>query len=77
MANARLGAYENAAAGKRSALQSIVGMRPGDMERLLRYRMYGADRPTEGEAASGAAAGGLGDLAKMMMMMMDKKDGDK
>lgn len=68
MANARARAYQGAAEGKRSALLSLVGQRPSDLERLLRYNMRRGAVPGTGEAATGAIAEGGSDIAKLLML---------
>ncbi|MCP3885093.1 MAG: hypothetical protein GY700_06395 [Propionibacteriaceae bacterium] len=69
VAQSRARAYEGAAQGKRSALQAIVGQRPGDLERIMRFKLHQAGIPGKGQAAAGAAAGGLSDMAKLAMLM--------
>jgi len=69
VAKARARTFEGAAQGKRSALQQIVGQRPSDLERMMRFNMLRAGVPGRAEAGLAAGAEGASDMGKLSLLM--------
>lgn len=76
VAAARAKSFQGAAQGKRSALQQIIGQRPSDLERMMRYNIHRAGLPGQKEQTLAAGAEGAGDIGKLALLMQMLGEGD-
>jgi len=76
VAAARAKSFQGAAQGKRSALQQIIGQRPSDLERMMRYNMHRARMPGQRERGLAAGAEGASSMGKLALLMQMLGEGD-